>query len=100
MYYQRAPLLSLSDPVAAPEAEKHPCTLPSGVAACRLIEGDAAAVPSVLGWTAVRAIAIAAGLYAVGARKHLVRNSVAASVAVEVLVLGHVALRRRAAQGP
>lgn len=72
-----------------------PGVLPSGEAACRLIEGDVSAVPPVLGWTAVRAAAIAAGLYIFGDRKNVFGKAVAGAVAVEVVVLAEMWWRKR-----
>lgn len=72
-----------------------PGVLPSGEVACRLVGGDLSALPATLGWTLVRAGAIAAGLYAFGERKHVVAKSLAGALAVEVVVLAEMWYRRR-----
>lgn len=62
--------------------------LPSGDSAGRLVEGDVGALPTVLLHWGVRTGLVAAGLYAVGARDHLLRNAFAASTAIEAFVVG------------
>jgi hypothetical protein len=62
--------------------------LPSGRAAFELVSGDASAVLPTIGCTVVRAGLIAGGLLAVGRRDHLIRDSLAGAVAVELFVLG------------
>lgn len=61
--------------------------LPSAQAAQDIVEGKPGGWPSMLGWTAVRAGLVACGLWAVGERKHVVRNAVAGAIAIEVFVL-------------
>lgn len=62
--------------------------LPSSDAACDLVQGNVSALPKVLGTTLLRGGLIAAGLYVAGERAHLLRNSVAGALAIEVFVLG------------
>jgi hypothetical protein len=61
--------------------------LPSSAAACELVEGNLSAVPKVLLTTGLRAGLIAAGMYALGERQNLLRNSVGGALAIEAFVL-------------
>lgn len=69
-------------------------TLPSSDAAVTLVRGNiASGVVGVLTSTALRAALISGGLYMVGAKEHLVRNSIAAASAIEAFVLAWVAIQ-------
>jgi hypothetical protein len=61
--------------------------LPSGDAACALVHGDDAR-------QALRTGLIAAGIYAAGERKNLLRNSVGGALAIEAFVLGWAYFKR------
>lgn len=61
--------------------------LPSAQAASDVVAGKPGGWAEVAGWTAVRAALVATGLYAVGERRHVVRNAVAGAVAIEAFVL-------------
>lgn len=69
--------------------------LPSGDSAGRLVEGDTSALPVFLLHWGVRTGLVAAGLYAVGARDHLLRNAFAASTAIEAFVVGWAFAHRK-----
>lgn len=69
--------------------------LPSGRYAVALVGGDLGAIVPILGYTALRAGLIAAGIWLLGARKHLVRNSVAGALGVEAYVLTWAAIQKR-----
>lgn len=77
-----------------------PGVLPSGEAACRLVEGDLSAIPPTVAWTGVRAGAIAAGLWLFGERKHVLAKALAGAVAVEVVVLAEMWWRKSRASSP
>lgn len=63
--------------------------LPSADAAKRLIDGEPDALLAVVGTTLLRSMLIGAGMAAAGADKNqVVKQAVAASVAVEIFVLG------------
>jgi hypothetical protein len=63
--------------------------LPSADAAKRLIDGEPDAFLAVVGTTLLRSMLIGAGMSLAGAdRSQVVKQAVAASVAVEVFVLG------------
>lgn len=67
-------------------------TLPSSDAAVTLVRGNiASGVVGVVASTVLRAALIGGGLYLVGQRQHLVRNSLAAASAIEAFVLAWVA---------
>lgn len=69
-------------------------TLPSSDAAVTLVRGDVVSgLPGVVGTAVMRGALIMAGLYAVGEREHLVRNSLGASAAIELFVLAWVAVQ-------
>jgi len=60
------------------------------------MQGDLGAVVPVVGYTVLRAGIIGTGLLAVGQRKRLVVSSLAASIAIELYVLGWAWLSRDA----
>jgi hypothetical protein len=67
-------------------------TLPSSDAAVTLVRGNiASGVVGVVASTVLRAALIGGGLYIIGERKHLMRNSLAAASAIEAFVLAWVA---------
>jgi hypothetical protein len=61
--------------------------LPSQQAAADLLEGRPGAIGDVLATMLGRAVILGLGMYAAGERKHLVRNAVGATLAVEAFVL-------------
>lgn len=67
-------------------------TLPSSDAAVTLVRGNiASGLVGVVASTVLRAALIAGGLYLVGQRDHLARNSLGAASAIEAFVLAWVA---------
>jgi hypothetical protein len=67
-------------------------TLPSSDAAVTLVRGNVASgLVGVVTSTLLRAALIGGGLYLVGQRDHLARNSIAAASAIEAFVLAWVA---------
>lgn len=60
---------------------------PSSRSAARLLEGEPEAVADVLAHLVGRAVLIGVGLAVAGERDALVRNSIAASAAIEVALL-------------
>ena len=76
-------------------------TLPSSDAAVTLVQGDIApGVVGVVGSTLLRSVLIMGGLYAVGERKHLIRNSIGASVAIELFVLAWIVKKNGDSRSP
>ena len=72
--------------------------LPSADAAKRLIDGESGALGSVIGTTLARAVLIGAGLHVAGTpRARLVKESIAASLAIEVFVLGYLWYEKKTA---
>ena len=83
-----APGFALGDAAACPVC---PAALPSGSSAATLLGGDWSALPGVVGYTLVRGALIGAGMLVAGERKHVVRNAVAGTLAIEAFVLGWAA---------
>lgn len=78
-------------------AEKCESTLPSGAVASDLLDHPSLANVGKAALSVVgRAGIIGAGLYVFGEREHLVRNSLAGSLAVETFVLAYLGLKRKA----
>jgi hypothetical protein len=77
----------LSDPMCP--------ALPSGSSAVALLGGDWNALPGVVGYTILRGALIGAGMLAAGERKHVVRNAVAGTLAIEAFVIGWAAWKLR-----
>jgi hypothetical protein len=69
--------------------------LPSAEAACGLVEGKSGSLAKVIGTTALRAALIGVGLAVAGERQHLVRNSVAGALGIELFVLGWALFARK-----
>lgn len=67
--------------------------LPSGRAAFDLVHGDPKAAVPVVGYTLLRSLLIAGGLYVAGEREHLMRNAIAGAIGIEVYVLLWAALQ-------
>jgi hypothetical protein len=69
--------------------------LPSSTAAADLLDGKPGGATAVVTSTALRAGLIAAGLAVAGERKHLLKYSVFAALAIEAFVLTYIAANRR-----
>jgi len=65
-------------------------TLPSVVAAERYLDGSGGNLLGVIGSALGRAAIIASGMYIAGERKHVARNALAGSLAIEAFVLVYV----------
>jgi hypothetical protein len=79
-------------------ADKVVCTLPSGQSACRLMQGDWNALPTVLLHMLGRSAIIGVGCYAAGFRgRDLVKASLAGATAIEAVVLLYTASQVRKA---
>lgn len=74
--------------------------LPSGSSALSLVQGRPGAIGGVFLHTMLRAGLIGAGLAIAGERKHLVRNALAGSLAVEAFVLGFMWWKVRSQASP
>lgn len=74
------------EPVTPPGCPVCPA-LPSGTSAFKLVQGDPAGIPGVIGHTVGRATLIGVGLALAGERKHLVRNAIGGALAIEAFVL-------------
>jgi hypothetical protein len=76
-----------------------PCvTLPSAQAASQMIRGEPGGWPGVVGSTLFRAGLIALGLWAVGERKNVFRNSLAGACSVELFVIAWAAAHQNPAK--
>ena len=85
--------LGLTRDVQGFDPARSPCVLPSGKAACDLLQGNMSALAPAIMWTGIRACAVAVGLYVVGEREHLAKKAVAGALAVEAAVLVHLWVR-------
>jgi hypothetical protein len=66
--------------------------LPSAASAMALVQGQAGALPVVIGHTLMRAGIIGVGLLVSGQRAGIVRTSLVSSLAIEAFVLGWAAI--------
>lgn len=81
--------------VYAPVLSAAPGDPPSSWAIEALVQGEPGALGDVVWLTLYRAVPIGAGLYLAGAKRRLVRNSVAASAAVSVTMIGYAWGRKK-----
>lgn len=72
----------------------HPAVLPSASAAYKLVRGEAGGVPETLLAVISRASIIATGLKLAGERDKVLKYALAASAAVEVMVIIHALAAR------
>jgi hypothetical protein len=69
--------------------------LPSGSSAVALLSGDLRALPVAVAHTVLRSGLVGAGMLVAGERKHVVRNAIAGSLAIEAFVLAWAAWKLR-----
>ena len=72
----------------------HPAVLPSASAAYKLVRGESGGVPETLLAVISRASIIATGLKLAGERERVLKYALAASTAIEVMVIIHALAAR------
>jgi len=76
------------------DMQPHPAVLPSASAAYKLVRGQAGGVPETILAVISRASIIATGLKLAGERERVLKYALAASTAIEVMVVIHALAAR------